>query len=313
MEPHWPGRNISHIGTARNPQNTKCIVSVFSGFSDSCQQHHCLFCNKFQVVGVHLFSTLAENNTLFGHARSFVAAQHDSFVLNGGERMMKSLKRKPSSTKNEWEAVTEEDVEQGNEQPFHFSYGLSSMEAELLLKEHGMNALPEKVVPKWYTFIMLFCEPMPIMIWIAIIIEAILWKWMDMSILLAIQFSNASIAFYETTKSGDAVAALKASLKPEAVVKRDGVWRKMDAGLLVPGDMVMLSTGSAVPADCRINEGTVDIDQAALTGESLPVTMFQGDSCKMGSTVVRGEVEATVEFTGAKTFFGKTAALLQVS
>lgn len=225
---------------------------------------------------------------------------------------MKSLKRKPPATKNEWEAVTEDDVEQGVDQPFHYSYGLSSMEAELLLKEHGPNALPEKVVPKWYIFIMLFWEPMPVMIWLAIIIEAILWKWMDMGILLAIQFTNASIAFYETTKSGDAVAALKASLKPEAIVKRDGVWRKMDASLLVPGDLVMLSTGSAVPADCRINEGTVDIDQAALTGESLPVTMYQGDSCKMGSTVVRGEVEATVEFTGAKTFFGKTASLLQV-
>lgn len=227
---------------------------------------------------------------------------------------MKALKRKPSATKNEWEAVSNgEDVEQSGEQSFQYSFGLSSMEAELLLKEHGPNALPEKVVPKWYIFIMLFWEPMPVMIWIAIIIEAILWKWMDMSILLAIQFSNASIAFYETTKSGDAVAALKASLKPEAVVKRDGSWRSMDASLLVPGDLVLLSTGSAVPADCRINEGTVDIDQAALTGESLPITMFQGDSCKMGSTVMRGEVEATVEFTGGKTFFGKTASLLQVS
>ncbi len=150
------------------------------------------------------------------------------------------------------------------------------------------------------------------MIWIAIIIEAVLCKWMDMSILLAIQMCNASIAFYETTKSGDAVAALKASLKPEAVVKRDGTWRSMDASLLVPGDLVLLSTGSAVPADCRINEGTIEVDQAALTGESLPITMFQGDACKMGSTVMRGEVEGTVEFTGSKTFFGKTASLLQV-
>jgi H+-transporting ATPase len=54
----------------------------------------------------------------------------------------------------------------------------------------------------------------------------------------------------------------------------------------------------------------LDVDQAALTGESLPVNMFRGDSCKMGSTVSRGEVNATVEFTGANTFFGKTAALL---
>ncbi len=59
-----------------------------------------------------------------------------------------------------------------------------------------------------------------------------------------------------------------------------------------------------------MNNSEIDVDQAALTGESLPVTFYKGDSCKMGSTVVRGEVEATVEFTGIDTFFGKTASLL---
>ena len=67
---------------------------------------------------------------------------------------------------------------------------------------------------------------------------------------------------------------------------------------------------TAIPADCRVNSSEIDVDQAALTGESLPVTFYKGDSCKMGSTVVRGEVNATVEFTGSDTFFGKTASLL---
>ncbi|KAJ1401723.1 E1-E2 ATPase-domain-containing protein [Ochromonadaceae sp. CCMP2298] len=227
--------------------------------------------------------------------------------------------RKPQTTKNEWEAPTgtrsptlhSEDIEAGDN-TFQYSYGLTSADAEILLASVGRNCLPEKVVPKWYIFVMLFWEPMPIMIWIAIIIEAILCKWMDMSILLAIQLSNASIAYYETTKSGDAVAALKASLKPEAVVKRDDVWKHIDASCLVPGDLVLLTTGSAIPADCRINEGSIEVDQAAITGESLPVTLYKGDACKMGSTVVRGEVEGTVEFTGVKTFFGKTASLLNI-
>lgn len=70
---------------------------------------------------------------------------------------------------------------------------------------------------------------------------------------------------------------------------------------------------SGIPSDCRVNSSEIDVDQAALTGESLPVTFYKGDSCKMGSTVVRGEVEATVEFTGTETFFGKTASLLQQS
>lgn len=223
---------------------------------------------------------------------------------------MIKARKQPNATRSEWEAVTD-DLEQGSTE-FIPSYGLSTREAQTLLDLHGKNELPEKKVPKWYIFLSLFWEPMPIMIWIAIVIEAILGKWMDMSILLAIQIANASIAFYETTKSGDAVAALKASLRPLATVKRDEEWKHIDVSMLVPGDLISLSNGSAVPADVRINHGTVEIDQAALTGESLPVTKFKGDSCQMGSTVVRGEVEATVEFTGAKTFFGKTASLLQV-
>ena len=226
-----------------------------------------------------------------------------------------STSRMPWNTSNDNIGQSQsngKDIEGGdNLNIFIISEGLSSDEAKLLLKLHGKNELPERVTSKWYIFMMLLAEPMPIMIWLAIVIEAILFKWTDMLILLGIQIANASIAFYETTKAGDAVAALKASLRPEATVKRDGRWRQIDATYLVPGDLVLLATGSAVPADCRINFGVLEVDQAALTGESMAVTMYKGDSCKMGSTVARGEVEGTVEFTGANTFFGRTAALLQ--
>merc|ERR1711937_136937 len=103
--------------------------------------------------------------------------------------------------------------------------------------------------------------------------------------------------------------------------KRDGKWQVIDGTTVVPGDMVLLASGSAMPADCRVNVrerepgselvvSQIDVDQAALTGESLPVTLYEGDKTLMGSTVVRGETEGTVEFTGVDTFFGKTAALL---
>jgi len=128
--------------------------------------------------------------------------------------------------------------------------------------------------------------PMPIMIWIAAVTELAIANYPDMFILLGIQFLNASIGYYEIVKAGDAVAALKKQLKPEATVKRDGKWINMDATVVVPGDLVLLGAGSAVPADCIVN-------------------------CKMGSLVQRGEVEGTVEFTGASTFFGKTASMLQ--
>ena len=152
---------------------------------------------------------------------------------------------------------------------------------------------------------------MPVMIWIAAFTEAAIENWPDMGILLAIQTINASLGYYEITKAGDAVAALKRSLKPLATVKRDGKWSNIDATLLVPSDLVLLASGSAIPADCVVNHGTIEVDQAALTGESLPVTMYTGSECLMGSNVVRGEVEATVMNTGSNTFFGKTASLLQ--
>ena len=80
---------------------------------------------------------------------------------------------------------------------------------------------------------------------------------------------------------------------------------------LVPGDLVQLALGGGVPADCQLREGKViAIDQAALTGESMPVKMVTGDVAKMGSNVTQGEIDAVVRHTGANTFFGKTAAML---
>eukprot|EP01041_Mallomonas_annulata_P000544 gene544-1045_t len=205
----------------------------------------------------------------------------------------------------------EVDLDRDASEGFDYSHdGITSEEAAKRLEQYGKNCLPEKLTPKWYIFVSQLWQPMPIMIWIAAIIEAGIANYPDMAILLFIQFANASIGYYEITKAGDAVAALKASLKPVATVKRDGKWQNIDATLVVPGDLVLLATGSAIPADCRVNEGNIEVDQAQLTGESLPVSMYKGDSCKMGSTVVRGEVEGTVEYTGADTFFGKTAALL---
>ena len=132
-----------------------------------------------------------------------------------------------------------------------------------------------------------------------------------MGILLGIQFITAAFSFYEASKADDAVDALKASLKPLATVKRDGRWQNIDRAALVPGDLVKLAAGSAVPADCYVNEAEIEVVQTAMTGESMPVKFHYGDVCKMGSTVTRGETDGTVEMTGQNTYLGKTASLLQ--
>jgi len=190
--------------------------------------------------------------------------------------------------------------------------GLQSQEAQRRLQEFGRNELEEKTKSKWVILRHHFTGPMPIMIWAAILIEAIITDWANMGVLLFLQMVNGLVGFHEDCKAGDAVAALKASLKPEATVKRDGKWQKINAAELVPGDLVVLGAGANIPADCRLRAGDpIEVDQAALTGESLPVTMYTDMVAKMGSTVTRGEIEAVVYTTGKNTFFGKTAAMIQ--
>lgn len=197
------------------------------------------------------------------------------------------------------------------DEELHLSSGLTSQQVEELLLKWGRNEIIEKHVPSWLIFLRGLYGPMPIAIWIAVIVEFILANYPDGGILLGILFANATISWYETMKAGNAVAALKKSLRPTATVFRDGRWQNIEGTLVVPGDMVLLGSGSAVPADCILHHSELEIDESALTGESLPVTMHKGHRPKMGSNVVRGEAHATVEFTGMNTFFGRTAALLQ--
>lgn len=189
--------------------------------------------------------------------------------------------------------------------------GLSTVEAARRLKQFGPNELESKEKSALLKFLEQFWGPMPIMIWIAIFVELLTGDIPDFFVLLSLQLINGTVGWYEENKAGNAVAALRASLKPEANVVRDGVHQTINAALLVVGDRVTLSPGAAVPADCILQDGKViQIDQAALTGESFPVSMGKDDEAKMGSTVTRGEIEAIVSATGGQTFFGKTASLI---
>ena len=135
--------------------------------------------------------------------------------------------------------------------------------------------------------------------------------WADFAVLLILQIVNGMVGWYEGVKAGNAVAALKESLGTSAYVRRNGKWTTAPTRELVPGDIVQLALGGGIPADCQLLDGKViAVDQAALTGESMPVKMTTGDVAKMGSNVTQGEIDAVVRHTGAKTFFGKTAAML---
>jgi H+-transporting ATPase len=144
-------------------------------------------------------------------------------------------------------------------------------------------------------------RPVAIMIWIAVVIESCIENWHDIPILLAIQFVNAGFSYNEIIKD---------SFLMFGTVKRDGKWSFIDSRLIVPGDLLLLTTGSTIPADCLVNEGSIVVNQAELTGDSSPVIMYKGSCCKMGSHVIRGTVEATVQYTGVNTLVGKTSSSL---
>eukprot|EP00936_MAST-01D_sp_MAST-1D-sp1_P000877 g877.t1 len=192
------------------------------------------------------------------------------------------------------------------------SAGLSSDEALRRLEEVGPNELSEKKENICLKFLSYFTGPMPYMIWAAIIIEFLVASWPAFAVLWALQLINGCIGFWEELNAGNAVEALKNQLAPEAIVKRDGTFSKIKARELVPGDIINLKLGDVIPADCKLIEkgNPMEIDQAALTGESLPITAHSGDKCLMGATIVRGELEALVMYTGRFTFFGKAAELV---
>ena len=136
--------------------------------------------------------------------------------------------------------------------------------------------------------------------------------WPDFGIILVLLLANAVVGFWEEHQAGNAIAALKAKLAIKARVKRDGKWVTPAARELVPGDVIRLRLGDIVPADARLLEGDpVEVDQSALTGESLPATRKPGEAVFSGSIIRQGEIGALVYATGANTYFGKTAQLVQ--
>ena len=150
------------------------------------------------------------------------------------------------------------------------------------------------------------------MIEAAVILSAVARHWPDFGIILLLLLANAVVGFWEEHQAGNAIAALKAKLAIKARVKRDGKWISPPARELVPGDVIRVRLGDIVPADARLLEGDpIEVDQSALTGESLPATRKSGEAVFSGSIIRQGEIGALVYATGANTYFGKTAQLVQ--
>ena len=190
--------------------------------------------------------------------------------------------------------------------------GLTQAEAEKRLTQYGPNAIVEKKTNLFLKFLSYFWGPIPWMIEAAIILSGIIGHWPDFFIILLLLIANAVVAFWEEREAGNAIAALKAKLAINARVKRDGKWMTPAACELVPGDVIRVRLGDIVPADARLLSGDpVEVDQSALTGESLPATRKSGEAIFSGSIIRMGEIDALVYATGGNTYFGKTAQLVE--
>ena len=190
--------------------------------------------------------------------------------------------------------------------------GLSQAEVQKRLTQYGPNEIEEKKTNMFLKFLSYFWGPIPWMIEIAVILSGVVRHWPDFFIILLLLAANGLVGFWEEREAGNAIAALKAKLAIKARVKRDGKWITPPARELVPGDVIRLRLGDIVPADARLLDGDqVEVDQSALTGESLPATRKPGEAVFSGSIIRQGEISALVYATGANTYFGKTAQLVQ--
>ena len=189
--------------------------------------------------------------------------------------------------------------------------GLNASEIEKRIEMYGYNEITEHHESMLIKILQKFWGPIPWMIEIAAILSACIAHWDDFTIIAFLLFLNAVIEFVQEFKAGNAIAALKEGLASKARVLRDGNWEVIDAKKLVPGDIVRVKLGDILPADIKLIDGDYVLsDEAALTGESLPVEKFKGDIAYSGAVIKQGVMTAMVYGTGENTFFGKTAKLV---
>ena len=210
---------------------------------------------------------------------------------------------------NPYEAKTVEEVL--TEFNVHETEGLSLKEIQMRQSSYGLNQVPEAHVSTLLLFGRHFWGLTAFMLEFTIAVSFLLHKYIDVCLISGLMVFNAIVGFLQERKAAKTVKALKNSLQVIVRVLRAGKWGKVSAKQLVPGDIIRIRTGDFITADAKLINGTASLDQSALTGESAWVDKQQGDIVYAGSSIKSGECNAVVVGTGIRTFFGKTAELVQ--
>ncbi|KAK9905068.1 hypothetical protein WJX75_009176 [Coccomyxa subellipsoidea] len=194
--------------------------------------------------------------------------------------------------------------------------GLTEGESRIRLAKYGPNKLPHKRRNPVLQYLGYMWNPLSWAMEAAAILAIVLQDYTDFALILALLVLNATISYVEESNADKAIQALTAALAPKAKVLRVGKIQTIDASGLVPGDIVSIRLGDIAPADVKLigaddeHDQPLQVDQAALTGESLPAKKGPGDVVFGGSTIKQGERHAVVYATGPNTFFGRSAALI---
>ncbi len=192
--------------------------------------------------------------------------------------------------------------------------GLSEKEAEKRLLESGYNEISDAKQSAVLKFISKLYGPVPLLLWAVLILSYALGHFKDFVVVLVLLIFNATVGFLEEHKADHSIEMLKKRLSTNARVLRSGSWVSIPSKFLVKGDVIRVRMGDVIPADLKILElEALQVDESALTGESLPVRKQAGNIAYEGSAVKAGEATCMVIATGNSTFYGKTAALVKIA
>src|ERR1017187_5406756 len=199
------------------------------------------------------------------------------------------------------------------EVPHDAAAGLTGDEARRRLAAYGTNTVQDVVQHPINRAVKKLWAPVPWMLEAAVLLQLALGEYFEASAIAFLLVFNAGLGFFQEGRAQATLEALKSRLPLTASARRDGVWRTLPAAELVQGDVVKLSLGAVVPADARLIDGSVLIDQSTLTGESVPIEAGVGFTTYAGALIRRGEAIAEIVATGVRTKFGRSAELIRTA
>ena len=191
--------------------------------------------------------------------------------------------------------------------------GLDSREACSRLEKYGYNEVPVKRPNPIARAAKPFLNPLSYMLEAIALLSWLTGNIPEALIMVGLLIFNAALLLVREGTARKDMLALRQRLRLQSRVRRDGVWASIPSRELVPGDLIRVRPGDIVAADAKLVDGTLDVDQSALTGESVAATKASGEVIFSGSVANRGEATANVVATGSGTHFGRTVELVSLA